>query len=144
LIQNFKVSITPDIKELITGVTFGHVDLPNYKIPVLATIPGVEPYKNHPFVEWYQGLIQLASKTDSFKRSADAYRIINGTFTNIDLSSSSLTAKIRSEFQKFKKAYPFLHFNQWNSDKTHLVQMLRYMTAMDLLDEFEAEANKEK
>jgi len=133
--------MTPTLLDKLScaNVSFSNLNLPNMNKSML-DMPLFQSYKEHPFIQFCEKVRIMVHESDAVKTQFQDVCRINQYFRGISLSMDGTLTKLQNEKNRFDKKYPLASFNTWRADYAELLSMVRYMTAMDLLEEKENEA----
>ena len=138
LVAEFYDSATPELLEkFASDLTFYNLGLPDVKKPI-TELPGLAQYSNHAFITFYESVAAKIQAAETYKVIREDYYTINRFFGQKSFSVNILDNYSR-QMEKFRTSYPLLTFNTWQANPSEILRMVRYMAAMDLLEEFEQE-----
>ena len=141
IVDKFYAMMTPTLLDKLScaNVSFSNLNLPNMNKSML-DMPLFQSYKEHPFIQFCEKVRIMVHESDAVKTQFQDVCRINQYFRGISLSMDGTLTKLQNEKNRFDKKYPLASFNTWRADYAELLSMVRYMTAMDLLEEKENEA----
>ena len=138
VVDKFYAMMTPEMQEKLSSATvsFSYLNLPNIT-KSMAEMPTFAPYKDHSFIKFCEKVRLMINESEALKVQYTDCTRINQYFSRASFKTDGMLVKLQAEKAYFERTYPLTEINTWRADYNEILNMVRYMTAMDMLDEKE-------
>lgn len=140
VVDKFYAMMTPEMQEKLSAATvsFGQLTLPNIT-KSLVDMPSFAAYKDHAFVKFCEKVRLMIANAEVLKTQFTDCTRINQYYCRASFKTDRMLPTLRDEKARLDEKYPLASINTWKADYSEILTTVRYMTAMDLLEEKEKE-----